>query len=29
MSGYVLDSVVTGIYTTVPLVITYIALTMT
>ncbi|WP_054854349.1 hypothetical protein [Vulcanisaeta distributa] len=29
MSGYVLDSVTTGIYTTVPLVITYIALTMT
>ncbi|WP_054855197.1 hypothetical protein [Vulcanisaeta sp. JCM 16161] len=28
MSGYVLDSIITGVYATVPLVITYIALTM-
>ena len=28
MSGYVLDSIVTGMYATVPLIITYIALTM-
>ncbi len=28
MSGYVLDSVTTGMYATVPLVVTYIALTM-